>query len=241
MKIIADTHCHSIASTHAYNTIQEMTVAAKNEGLLAIAITDHSQGMPGSPGVWYFKNMRVLPKVINDVYFLKGIEVNVCDDTGYLDMENGILENLNWVVASMHDETMHQFEFNIEACTNAWLNIAKNPNVNVIGHSGMEEFKYDYEKVIPEFGRGGKLVEINNNSFGIRRGAQKNCREIALVCKKYKVPVILDSDAHSIYQVGRVELAIEMLKEIDFPEELIINADKNRFEKYLREHTNYFK
>jgi putative hydrolase len=213
---------------------------AKKQNLMAIAITDHSRGMPGSPNDWYFKNMNVLPKVIEDIYFLKGVEVNVCDQTGYLDMDNFTMSCLNWVVASMHEETLFQFRFDFEACTNAWLNVAKSPYVNVIGHSGMEEFKYDYEKVIPEFGKNGKLVEINNNSFRIRRGSSTNCKKIAELCKKHKVPVVLNSDAHCAFQVGNMENSIKMLNEIDFPEELIVNANEQRFVNYLKQYTNYF-
>ena len=56
MRIIADTHCHTIASTHAYSTWMENIHAAKGEaGLSYLAITDHGLTMPGSPGRWYFK------------------------------------------------------------------------------------------------------------------------------------------------------------------------------------------
>ncbi|MDR1254017.1 MAG: phosphatase [Oscillospiraceae bacterium] len=240
MKIIADTHCHTVASTHAYSSVQEMVAAAKEKNLVAVAITDHSQYMPGSPGPWYFRNLVILPNIVDGIYLLKGIEVNVCDPGGYLDMDNFTINRLNWVVASMHDETFHHFQYNMEAVTSAWLSVAKNPLVNVIGHSGMEEFQYDYEKVIPEFGRNGKLVEINNNSFRVRRGAKKNCKQIALVCKKYGVPVILNSDAHSSFQVGNVEQAQRLLEEIDFPEELIVNSNKEKFDNYLKKYTNFF-
>jgi hypothetical protein len=40
--------------------------------------------------------------------------------------------------------------------------------------------------------------------------------------------------------VGEVSRAYQMLKEIDFPDELIINADLGRFKKYLRENTSVF-
>ena len=50
MKIIADTHTHTVASTHAYSTAQEMITAAKEKGLYAIALTDHAYRMPGAPG-----------------------------------------------------------------------------------------------------------------------------------------------------------------------------------------------
>lgn len=235
MKIIADMHCHTIASTHAYSTIEEMVNEASKKGLYAIGITDHGKAMPGSPGKWYFENMGlVVPDVLNKVRVIKGIEANIIDYEGNLDTNGEILNRVEWVIASMHEVTLKP-SFDIEACTNAWLNVAKNPYVNVIGHSGAAEFEFDYEKVIPEFGHGGKLVEINNKSFKARSEGIKNCKKIANLCKKHSVHIILNSDSHFSSQVGVVDEAINLLKEIEFPEELIININKERFSKYLTE------
>lgn len=233
MKIIADTHCHTIASTHAYSSLEEMVRAAENKNLYAIAITDHGKLMPGAPGQWYFENLRVIPDIINGVRVLHGIEANVCDYDGNLDIEDTSIATLNWVIASMHEITLDPI-CDVDACTAAWLNVAKNPYVDVIGHSGVDVFKFDYEKVIPEFGHYGKLVEINNNSFRIRQGAIENCKKIAETCKKYGVSIIINSDAHFSSQVGVFDNAISLLKEIDFPEDLIVNADINRFKNYLK-------
>lgn len=243
MKIIADTHCHTIASTHAYSTVMENITAAKSQGLYALAITDHAEHMPGSPGTWYFNNLKAIPKVVEGVNVLKGIEGNVLNVKGELDIPQNLFEPLDWVIASIHDAA-YTGNHGTEECTETWLNICKNPLVNVIGHSGRyPSFIYDFEKVIPEFGRNGKLVEINESSFSTKHGqdCKKNCKDIALMCKKHRVNVILNSDAHFCTNVGKFSNAISLLKEIDFPEELIINADINRFKNYLEEYTSYFK
>ena len=41
MHIQADLHCHSIASTHAYSTINELAQSAKEAGIRLFALTDH--------------------------------------------------------------------------------------------------------------------------------------------------------------------------------------------------------
>lgn len=235
MKIIADTHSHTIASTHAYSTITEMVKAAADKGLYALAITDHSTAMPGSPQYYYFDNLRVIPSSLMGVRVLKGIEANILDFEGRLDMSESILSNLEWVIASIHGSTIREKEFSVEKCTELWLNVAKNPLVTVIGHSGGEKYKYDYETVIKRFAENGKLVEINNSSYVSRPESISNCIEIAKICKKLSVPIVVNSDAHFSVGVGDVSKAMKMLEEIDFPQELIVNADINHFKSYLRE------
>ncbi|MHC1695048.1 MAG: hypothetical protein AB9835_07220 [Eubacteriales bacterium] len=110
--------------------------------------------------------------------------------------------------------------------------------MDVLGHSGQEEYRYDYERVIKEAGHAGKIVEINNHSFEARRGSTENCREIALLCKKYDVRICVNSDAHIDIQIGRFPFALAMLEDIAFPSELIVNADRRRLEDYIAERKN---
>ncbi len=239
MDIIADMHCHTIASTHAYSTILENINFAAKKGLYAIAITDHARTMPGAPGPFYFGNLRIVPKRINGVYVFKGIEANIIDYEGNLDVDEILFDTLNWVVASMHGPTLEASK-DKDACTRAYLNVAKNEHVNVIGHSGSKNYLYDYEYVIPEFKKNGKLIEINNASFNIRKESISNCMEIAKICKKCGASVIVNSDSHFCTQIGNVNHALDMLKEVDFPEELIVNSSVDRFKNYLKEYTNFF-
>ena len=48
MKIEIDTHSHTLASGHAYNTIREMAQTAAEIGLKGLAITEHAPEMPGA-------------------------------------------------------------------------------------------------------------------------------------------------------------------------------------------------
>ena len=239
--IIADLHTHTLASTHAYSTLTEMVRAASERGLYAIAITDHGKAMPGSPRDWYFGNLREVPLRYRGVLTLAGMEANVLDFEGRLDLEPGDARALDWVVASIHHLPLEGLQNpDVEKCTQLWLNVAKNPKVNVIAHSGDPVYAYDYEKVIPVFGENHKLVEINNHSFQVRKQNIPNCKAIALCCKKHGVPIVVDSDAHFETAVGEFSQALEMLSEIDFPEELILNASARRLDDYLAKYTGIF-
>ena len=77
MKIIADTHAHTLASGHAYSTIKEMASAAKLRGLKALALTEHAPEMPGTCGLFYFQNLDVVPREADGVRLLMGAEVNI--------------------------------------------------------------------------------------------------------------------------------------------------------------------
>ena len=62
MKIMVDTHTHTLASGHAYNTIREMAKMAADKGLEGLALTEHAPQMPGSCHLFYFQNQgRFLP------------------------------------------------------------------------------------------------------------------------------------------------------------------------------------
>ena len=240
-RIIADLHTHTLASTHAYSSVTEMIRAAAEKGLYAIALTDHARTMPGSPREWYFSSLHELPLHYRGVMNLAGIEANVLDFEGHLDIEPRDIPRMDWVVASIHRLGLPGLENpDVEKCTQLWLNVAKNPKVNVIAHSGDPVYAYDYEKVIPVFGENHKLVEINNHSFQVRKQNIPNCKAIALCCKKHGVPIVVDSDAHFETAVGEFSQALEMLAEIDFPEELILNASARRLDDYLAKYTGIF-
>ena len=232
MQIVADLHTHTIASTHAYSTVAEMARGAKNKGLIAIGITDHAPDMQDAPHEWHFYNLDILPRKIDGVTVIRGIEFNICPG-GELDhMDQNCLKPIEFSLASFHPccfapSTREKHAEALEV-------VLKDPRVNAFGHPGNPKFDFDQEYIISQCNRYGKLVEINGNSFAIRRGSQENCTSIARLCKKYGVPIVVDSDAHVETMVGRVDSVRAMLEEIDFPEELVVNSSKARLDEYFR-------
>lgn len=234
MDIIADLHTYTIASTHAFSTVTEMVKAAAQKGLYALALTDHGRKMPGSPRDYYFESLCLIPKELFGVRVLKGMEANICDYNGNIDCDESLANSLEWIVASMHGNILHENP-DVEKCTNAYLQLAKNKNVNVIGHSDTVCFKYDYEKVIPELSKNGILIEINNSTFNYQKDSMSNCIEIIKICKKYKARIVVNSDAHFSTYVGNVQPALRALKDLDFPKELIVNSSTEALKSYLKE------
>ncbi len=233
MKILTDTHTHTNCSDHAFSTVAENLAMAKQRGLDLICMTDHAPAIPDAPHIWHFSTMHDLPKEVDGVRLLKGIEANVLDDEGHLDVPGSLLERADMVIASMHTPCYHSASK--EAHTAAWMNVIQNPYVTILGHTGDQRFDFDHETVIAAAKKANKCIEINNHSFEARAGSRENCRDIALICKRLGTKIVVSSDAHNCYQVGIFDHAIAMLEEIDFPEELIMNVDGARFLAFLKE------
>ena len=53
------------------------------------------------------------------------------------------------------------------------------------------------------------------------------------LCMEYGVPVLVNSDAHDPDQVGELSLAMALLEEIGFDEDLILNNDVEKVKKFL--------
>ncbi|MBQ9964525.1 MAG: phosphatase [Clostridia bacterium] len=230
---IADLHTHTVFSPHAYSTITENATAAARAGLCLMACTDHGEKTPDTGHHWHFTNMKILPPYIEGVRVLHGIEANVLDHSGALDLTPSLREQLDWVIASMHGGTMPKGS--VEEISAAWVTVAKNPDVDMIGHCGTPQFAFDYEAVIPLFGQYGKVVEINEGSFRVRRDSYENCKRIALLCKQHGVRIAVNSDAHFHTHVGQFAESVAMLEDIGFPPELIVNNSKETLQNFLQE------
>jgi putative hydrolase len=233
LKFLIDTHCHTVASGHAYSTVQEIAKEANNKGLEIIAITDHGPDMPGGPHMYHFGNLRVVPNSIFGVEILKGIEANIMDTSGTLDLPEFILKKLDLVLASLHEGCFEPGD--VDHNTKALIKAMENPYVDIIAHPGNPLYPIDEEAFVLKAKETNTLIEINNSSFvGSRRGSRENCIKIAKLCKKHGVMVAAGSDCHISFDVGRFDKVIEIFSEIDMPDELIINLHPSRFKQYLK-------
>lgn len=236
MRVIADLHVHDLSATHAYQTIDEMAAAAAAAGYCAMAITDHAPAMPDAPHMWHFSNWSSLPRTINGVAMLYGAEVNVMDTKGGLDMSHAQLAMQDWVVASIHSPCVPGLLTRKEA-NRLWLAIAENPDVDCIGHSEQENYRYDYDLVTKAFAKNHKVVELNGNSANVRKDGIPNMRTLLRACLDNGCRIALDSDAHSAARLRTsLDAIYPMLEEIDFPQELVVNATRENLVRELKLH-----
>ena len=235
MKIIADTHAHTLASGHAYSTIREMAAAAKKRGLKALALTEHAPEMPGTCGLFYFQNLDVVPREADGVRLLMGAEVNIMDPDGTVDLPEKTCRSLDIVVASIHPPC-YGLDHTREENTRAYVEVMKKPYVNIIGHPDDGRFPFDCETIVRTAKETGTLLEINNSSMrpqSSRKGTRENILAMLDLCRQYEVPVTTGSDAHVDVDAGNFANVREVLDYCNFPEELVITTDWDRLKEFL--------
>ena len=237
MKDYIDLHTHTIASGHAYSTIESMIEAAVSKGIKILGITEHAPKMPGTCGRMYFANMKVIPRERGNITTLFGTELNIMDSDGTVDLPEDILAQMDVCVASLHGPCYTPGS--VLENTRAYLNTMKNPYVNIIGHPDDSYYPVDYRALVEGAKEHHVLLEVNQGSLtpgGFRQNPRENYHVMLELCKEYQVPIIMDSDAHVDVAVGNHCYPLEVLCDVDFPEELIVNTDENRVKEYL----NYY-
>ena len=230
MNIVIDTHTHTVASGHAYSTVDDLARAAFEKGLFGFVLTDHGPAMPGGTHPYHFGNLRILPEKIHGVRFYPGIEANILNAEGTIDLESKILSRLDFVLAGLHEACFPPRSR--EENTQALVAALKNPMVDAISHPENPLYPVDMEILVSAALRYGKALEINNASFRIRKGSDDNCLTIARLCVEMGTWMVVGSDAHYHADLGRFDTALTLLKEVRASENQVINSSVDRFQKF---------
>lgn len=234
MKDILDLHTHTIASGHAYNTLYEMVKSASDKGVELFGCSDHGPAIPGSCDAFHFINFKVIPRQLFGIRLLMGCELNILDYEGHVDLNERYLEKVDYTIASIHQPCYHCGT--VAENTNAYLGAIQNPYVHIIGHPDDGRFPYDFETVAAAAKEHHKLLEVNSSSLhpaSPRPGARENYGKLLEYCRQYEVSIIIGSDAHIECDAGNHVRAHQLLEELDFPEELVVNASIDRLLPYI--------
>lgn len=230
MKKLIDIHNHTVASGHAYSSLQEMVQAAASAGIEYFGITDHAPSLPGAIDPMYFRNFGIIPREMYGVKLLMGCELNILDSDGTIDLDERHYALMDIRIAGIHKlcwrpgTKLQNTEGLLKVMHNKW--------VNVITHPGDGTAELFFEPLVLASRETGTVLEINSSSLIPQRNkaaARPNNLEILRLCKKHDVPVIISSDAHISFSVGDYRYALPLLAETDFPEELILNNSPNDF------------
>ncbi len=230
-----DLHAHTIASTHAFSTVNEYFAEAAARGMKLFAITDHGPEMQDAPHEWHFGNMPILPRIVNGVGLLYGIEANIKNKQGETDCNEKIARHLDIILAGFHEPVLEPQS--LEDNTEAMIATIRSGKVQIITHPGNPKYPIDIKAVAQAAKESNVALEMNNSSFlHSRAGSKKNCIEIAKAVKEAGGWVALGSDSHHVSYLGRFDEVVEMLKSIDFPESRILNTTPRRVLDFLEAH-----
>lgn len=233
-QIKLDMHTHTLASGHAYATINEMALSASEKGLELLGITEHTGNIPGTCEDFYFLNYHILPRNLYGVDMMFGAEINIVDYNGTLDLAQQYIDNLDLVIAGIHGICYPLGS--IDQNTSAVIGAIKNPNVNIISHPDDGNCPLDYVEVVKAAKEYHVLLEVNNNALRSksRLNVEENIRTIISLCKEYDAPFICGSDAHFIHDVANFDHVAPIIDSMDVPEHLIMNYNPAAFREYIK-------
>lgn len=235
MKYVLDVHVHTVSSGHAYSTLMDYVREAKLKQLELIGISDHGPEMPGAAHIFHIGNQRVIPKVVEGIRVLKGVEANIMDTKGNIDIHDRYLQELDYVIASIHDAIVTPGT--VLENTKMMIETMKNqPLVDIIGHAGNPRVPIDLKEFVMAAGDYNKIIEINNSSFtsNSRSGSTERCAEIARYAKEFGVKVIAGSDSHFHTALGVLDTAQEMIENAGILDDYVMNTSAEKLIADLR-------
>lgn len=198
-----DLHMHTTA-TDGKATLEEMVAAAQARGLEYIAITDHSKRVSMARGLdatrvrAQWKEIDKLNKKLTGFRILKGIECDILEKGG-LDLDDDVLAEADWVVASVH----YGQNQSREQITKRVIEALENPNVGAIAHptgrliNRRKPYEIDLDAVFKVARDNSKMMELNANPHRL------DLDDVACAtAKSLGIPIVISSDAHSTDGLG---------------------------------------
>jgi DNA polymerase (family 10) len=193
-----DLHMHTHA-TDGTASIEEMAAAAQARGLSYIAITDHSKRVTMASGLdasrlrQQFEQIDRINVTLADFHILKGVECDILERGG-MDLDDGVLSEADWVVASVHYGQNQPRE----QITKRIVDALANPHVSAIAHptgrliNRRKPYDVDLDAVFRAAAEHNKLLELNANP------ARLDLDDVACAAaKRHGVAIVISTDAHS--------------------------------------------
>jgi DNA polymerase (family 10) len=207
--IDGDFHIHTVASDGACE-IEELAEAARSRGYKYICITDHSESSAIANGLTPVRLSKQIEKVrklngrLKDITIFAGAEVDIRAD-GSLDYDNKLLEELDFVIASIHSGMTSPRE----KVTTRTLKAMDNPYVHCIGHptgrliGEREPMDIDMEAVIEHAAETQTAMEVNSNPYRLDL-KDVHCK----MAIDAGVKLIIGTDAHRIPHLDYIALGV---------------------------------
>ena len=232
MKIIADLHTHTLACGHAYGTIMENSAVARERGIEYLAITDHGVQLAGAPHYFFFGNMQAVPDYVHGVRILRGVECNIINEYGRLDMPHEYLAKMDIVLAGLHVPVSPIMSAHQN--TTAMIEAMRNPFLDIIVHPENPAFDIEPERLVLAAKEYGVALEVNNASLTTTRlEGIPVLKRIVEIARDNDVLLSIGSDAHFPTIVGELSAAVGLLTEFGFPLNRVLNFNAALLKAHL--------
>jgi DNA polymerase (family X) len=208
-RIRGDLHCHSTWSD-GRDTVHAMALAAQERGYEYLAICDHTPNVGVVPGLDSDQLLRQAEEIaqVNEVVapfrLLRGVECDIRAD-GSLDVEDRVLESLEWVQLSLHagqrrsrDELTRMVT---EAMRHPAVRALSHPKGRILNHR--PENALDLDEVFRVALETGVALEVNGLPDRLDLSAVHVREALAA-----GVELVLNSDGHSAAGLASLELAV---------------------------------
>jgi putative hydrolase len=234
MKLVADLHVHTVSSGHAYSTLEEYVRQAKKIKLSGLAVTDHGPAMPGAPHFYHFANMRMIPRVINGIRILRGIEANIINDQGEIDIKPADIKwgELDIVIVAMHPRCGYENQGEAKN-TSVMIRAIQNPVIDIIAHLDNPQFPVNIKEVVAAARARGVVLELNNSSPLSRPGSNPMALELVRAVKAADWQLALGTDSHIASMLGDFTVAQKLLRKAGLTDKNVVNTSWAKIERYL--------
>jgi len=243
MHAITDLHTHTVYS-HGKGSIEDNVRVASKRGLQAVGIADHGPshlfiGIGGASAFWQMKReIETLRHKYPEVEILLGVEANIVDTDGTIDVSAAILPELDFLLVGYHKlvrpQSLAAFWQGAYNFWSGWtktssesLRVANTAAITAavrrypivaITHPGLQ---IDIDTA--ELGRvckeHGTFLEINS-SYG------RELDQFIMEALPTGVRFLLSSDAHEPERVGDFFQAYQLIQRLQIPRERIVNLQK---------------
>ena len=220
-----DVHMHTV-ETDGRNTIEEMAEAARQHGYKYMAITDHSKnlafanGLDDKRAVEHIARIRAANETTDGIRIFAGIEVDILGD-GSLDLSDGVLEQMDLVIASVHSH----FGQASSEMTDRLLKALSNRNVSILGHPTgrlllrRDAYQFDMDAILKSAARNRVAMELN--SYPDRLDL---CDRHLRMAKQQGVKIVINTDSHHTSHLDKIRYGVLQARRAWLDREDVLNT-----------------
>lgn len=218
-------HVHTTWSDGSAS-IADMARAAGQAGFAYLGITEHSKAASYAGGLDGHKlgrqavELARTRKEVGGVALLHGVEVDVLAD-GSLDLDDGTLASLDFVIASVHE----QLDMQAREMTARLVRAVSHPLVTILGHPtgrlllGRAGYAFDMEEVATAAAKNDTFLEINANPQRLDLG-----EELVRTAAARGAKFAIDPDAHTPRGVRDTSFGVQVARRAGLGPSQVLNA-----------------